>query len=99
MSKSTKSKSTKSTKNNGRPKLVRSIGGRECLAQVPQQKAGPDTPVPVPLGTIQAMSEFINQATGPCQLAMQIIQSLQLSVDRAGLGRQEMQHPAEAREK
>jgi len=78
---------SKSTKR----KLERSIGDRVLPDQVPpmsRQKASLDTPVPVPLGTIQAMSEFINQATGPCQLAMQIMRSLQLSVDRAGLGQQ-----------
>ena len=76
-------------------KTKRPIGSQSQTPLMSQQMAGLDTPVLVPLGTIQAMSEFINKATGPCQLAMQIIQSLQMSVDRAGLGRQ----AAEAREK
>jgi hypothetical protein len=74
-------KKSKATKKNSGPRLV------HVMPPVKVQNPGPDTPVPVPLGTIQAISEFINQATGPCQLAMQIMQSLQLSVDRAGLGR------------
>jgi hypothetical protein len=93
MSKATKPKGKRART---KPALVQSIPQAEqprSTQSSPQQQATPETPVPVPLGTVRAMSEFINAATGPCQLAMQIMQSLQLAVDRAGLGRQAMQQP------
>jgi hypothetical protein len=71
------------SKNNGKSKL-----GQTVSARVTRQQAGPETLVPVPLGTIQMIDKFMEASTGPIGLARQITSSLQMSLDRAGVGRQ-----------